>query len=200
MATETARTAPRAMRADARRNYDRLLTAARTAFTEHGTDASLEEVARHAGVGIGTLYRHFPNRRALISAVFQSEADALLARSRELLDAEQPCTALVDWLRALIRHAGTYRGLSRALMTASHDDTSELSRCNVPMRAAGGALLTRAQRAGVVRADVEILDLLQLTNAIALAVEETPDDPALADRLLTLTLLGLKPSSTPDDC
>ncbi|KAF4406693.1 TetR family transcriptional regulator [Streptomyces sp. Ru87] len=181
------------MRADARRNYDRLLAEARAAFTEHGADASLEDLARRAGVGIGTLYRHFPGRHALLCAVFESEVDALLARSRELLEAEQPCAALVDWLRALIGHAGTYRGLSRALMTASRDDNSELSRCNAPIRAAGGALLARAQHAGSVRDDVEIGDLLQLTNAIALAVEETPDDPGLAERLLTLTLLGLRP-------
>ncbi|MFG2193198.1 TetR/AcrR family transcriptional regulator [Streptomyces sp. NPDC048639] len=180
------------MRADARRNYERLLTEARTAFTEHGTDASLEDIAKRAGVGIGTLYRHFPNRYALMCAVFQGEVDGLLARSRELLGAEQPCTALVEWLRAIIAHASTYRGLARALMSASHDAHSALSRCSVPMGEAGSALLVRAQQAGAVRPGVEIGDLMQLTNAIALAVEESPGDPELADRLLALTLTGLK--------
>jgi AcrR family transcriptional regulator len=161
------------MRADARRNRDRLVAEARAAFAEYGADASLEDVARRAGVGIGTLYRHFPNRHAL-------------------LDDPQPCTALVAWLRAIITHAGEYRGLSRALMSASHDDGSALARCSGPMREAGSALLARAQRAGAVRPGVSIGDLLQLTNAIALAAEETPDDPELADRLLTLTLRGLK--------
>ncbi|MFF4285270.1 MULTISPECIES: TetR/AcrR family transcriptional regulator [Streptomyces] len=183
----------RPMRADARRNYERLLTEARTAFTEHGTDTSLEDIARRAGVGIGTLYRHFPNRTALMGAVFQSEVDALLGYARELADAPQPCAALVDWLRAIITHASTYRGLSRALMTASADESSGMARCSVPMREAGGALLARAQQAGAVRPDVNISDLMQLTNGIALAVEESPDDPQLADRLLTLTLTGLKP-------
>lgn len=188
-----ARTADvRPMRADARRNYERLLTEARTAFTEHGTDTSLEDIARRAGVGIGTLYRHFPNRTALMGAVFQGEVDALLAHARELADAPQPCAALVEWLRAIITHASTYRGLSRALMTASADDSSGMARCSVPMREAGDALLTRAQRAGAVRPDVSISDLMQLTNGISLAVEESPDDPQLADRLLTLTLSGLK--------
>ncbi|MGP4002202.1 TetR/AcrR family transcriptional regulator [Streptomyces sp. 8N706] len=196
MATETAAHSARPMRADARRNYERLLAEARTAFTEHGTDASLEDIARRAGVGIGTLYRHFPNRYALMGAVFQGEVDALLARSRELLDAEQPCAGLVDWLRAIIHHAGTYRGLARALMSASHDTTSALARCSVPMREAGSALLVRAQQAGAVRRDVEIADLMQLINAIALAVEETPDDPDLADRLLALTFTGLKADNT----
>ncbi|GAU65118.1 putative TetR family transcriptional regulator [Streptomyces sp. NBRC 110611] len=193
VATVPARTRDaRPMRADARRNYERLLTEARTAFTEHGTDTSLEDIARRAGVGIGTLYRHFPNRTALMGAVFQSEVDALLAYAKELADAPQPCAALVDWLRAIIAHASTYRGLSRALMSASTDESSGMARCSMPMREAGGALLARAQQAGAVRPDVNINDLMQLTNGIALAVEESPDDPRLADRLLTLTLSGLK--------
>ncbi|MFJ8926762.1 MULTISPECIES: helix-turn-helix domain-containing protein [unclassified Streptomyces] len=181
----------RRMRADARRNYERLLAQARIAFAEHGTGASLEEVARAAGVGIGTLYRHFPNRHALMSAVFEEAVNDLLARSRALLDAPQPCTALVTWLREIITHASEYRGLSRALMSASQDASSALARCSDPMREAGQALLSRAQRAGAVRQDVSMGDLLQLTNAIALAAEETPSDPGLADRLLRLTLRGI---------
>ncbi|WP_052863848.1 TetR/AcrR family transcriptional regulator [Streptomyces niger] len=193
MATETAPTdSARPMRADARRNYERLLAEARTAFTERGTDASLEDIARRAGVGIGTLYRHFPNRTALMGAVFQCEVDTLLARARDLGDAPQPCAALVEWLRAIITHASTYRGLSRALMAAPADESSGLARCSRPMREAGSVLLTRAQESGAVRPDVDIRDLMQLTNGIALAAEESPDDPELADRLLTLTLTGLK--------
>ncbi|MEU4494350.1 TetR/AcrR family transcriptional regulator [Streptomyces sp. NBC_00210] len=180
------------MRADARRNYERLLTEARVVFAEHGTDASLEEIARRSGVGIGTLYRHFPNRHAMMSAVFQEALTSLLQRSRELSSAEQPCGALVEWLRAIITHAGEYRGLARALMSASHDESSALSQCSVPMREAGERLLVRAQESGAVRGDVSIGDLMQLTNAIALAAEEEPGDPELADRLLMLTLRGLK--------
>ncbi|AZP23500.1 TetR/AcrR family transcriptional regulator [Streptomyces aquilus] len=179
------------MRADARRNYERLLTEARTAFAAHGAEASLEDVARRAGVGIGTLYRHFPNRNALLSAVFEDAVADLLARSRELLADPNPCTALVTWLREIVTHAGEYRGLARALMAVSHDDTSALARCNDPIREAGGALLARAQEAGAVRKDVAIADLLQLTHAIALAAEEAPGDDHLADRLLQLTLRGL---------
>lgn len=192
MVGSTAPTPPRPMRADARRNYDRLLAEARGSFGAHGTDASLEDVARRAGVGIGTLYRHFPTRQALLSAVFQDALAALLERSRQLADSDRPCDALVDWLRALITHAGEYRGLSRALMSASHDKTSALSQCSVPLREAGERLLVRAQDAGRVRPEASIEDLMQLTNAIALAAEQSPDDPELADRLLTLTLKGLK--------
>ncbi|MFF4402386.1 TetR/AcrR family transcriptional regulator [Streptomyces sp. NPDC001480] len=180
------------MRADARRNHDRLLAEARAAFAAHGTDASLEDVARRAGVGIGTLYRHFPNRHALMSAVFEDAVSELLARARELLDSPEPCSALVTWLREMVTHAGEYRGLARALMSVTAEPSSALARCSTPIREAGGALLARAQESGAVRADVSIGDLLQLTHAIALAAEESPADPDLADRLLRLTLRGLK--------
>ncbi|MGW1108426.1 TetR/AcrR family transcriptional regulator [Streptomyces sp. NPDC002540] len=192
MAMSTAQTSARPMRADARRNYDRLLGEARTAFAEHGTDASLEDIARRAGVGIGTLYRHFPNRHALLNAVFQEALTSLINRSRELAGARQPCRGLVEWLGAIITHAGEYRGLAQALMSTSRDETSALSQCNVPLREAGAVLLERAQASGAVRADVSIDDLMQLTNAIALAAEQSPDDPELANRLLMLTLQGLK--------
>ncbi|WP_405732112.1 TetR/AcrR family transcriptional regulator [Streptomyces sp. NBC_00028] len=188
----TAAPAPtRAMRADARRNYERLLTEARSAFATHGAEASLEDVARRAGVGIGTLYRHFPNRNALLSAVFEDAVADLLARSRELLADPNPCAALVTWLREIVTHASEYRGLARQLMSVTSDDTSALARCSDPIREAGSALLARAQEAGAVRGDVAITDLLQLTHAIALAAEESPGDEDLADRLLQLTLRGL---------
>ncbi|MFJ6695873.1 TetR/AcrR family transcriptional regulator [Streptomyces sp. NPDC091272] len=203
--------AARAMRADARRNYDRLLAEASDAFAAHGTDASLEEVARRAGVGIGTLYRHFPSRHALMSAVFQDAVDELLSRAQELAEAPAPCEALVGWLRAIITHASEYRGLARALMSASGTDAdtdtstgtgtdavkntaaSAMSACSIPMREAGTVLLVRAQHSGAVRPDVSIRDLMQLTNAIALAAEQSPDDPELADRLLSLAVRGLRP-------
>nr|WSW67171.1 TetR/AcrR family transcriptional regulator [Streptomyces sp. NBC_00995] len=201
MAISTAGTPVRApdrpMRADARRNYERLLTEARDSFAAHGTDASLEDVARRAGVGIGTLYRHFPTRHALMSAVFQEAVAALIARSRELAGAQEPCTGLVEWLGALITHAGEYRGLAQALMSTCRDETSALSPCNVPLREAGSVLLARAQSSGAVRAEVSMDDLMQLTNAIALAAEQSPDDPELAQRLLTLTLRGLSSSGPP---
>lgn len=191
MATSQAGAPARPMRADARRNYGRLLAEARTAFAEHGTDASLEDVARRAGVGIGTLYRHFPTRHALMSAVFQEAVTSLITRSRELAGAERPCAALVEWLGAIVTHAGEYRGLAQALMSTCRDESSALARCNTPLREAGSTLLTRAQSSGAVRPDVSIDDLMQLTNAIALAAEQSPDEPELADRLLKLTLRGL---------
>ncbi|MFF8956498.1 TetR/AcrR family transcriptional regulator [Streptomyces sp. NPDC014894] len=193
MAISTVTGSARPMRADARRNYERLLTEARAVFAARGTDASLEEIARRSGVGIGTLYRHFPNRQAVMNAVFQDAVDALLDRSDELARSERPCRALIEWLRALITHASEYRGLSGALMSASQDESSALSQCCVPLYEAGDRLLGRARESGAVRGDVSVGDLMQLTNAIALAAEQTPDDPGLPDRLLTLTLRGLQP-------
>ncbi|MFE5733167.1 TetR/AcrR family transcriptional regulator [Streptomyces sp. NPDC056528] len=180
------------MRADARRNHERLLAEARAAFADRGADAPLEEIARRAGVGIGTLYRHFPTRADLLNGVFQDALEELLDRSRVLADADDPCRALVEWLRALAVHAGEYRGLAHALMSASYDRSSALSRCSDPLREAGERLLGRAREAGRVRADVSIGDLMQLTNAIALAAEQSPEDAELTDRLLALTLRGIE--------
>ncbi|MET9954648.1 helix-turn-helix domain-containing protein [Streptomyces sp. NPDC006339] len=180
------------MRADARRNHARLLAEARAAFAAHGTDASLEDIARRAGVGIGTLYRHFPSREALLGAVFQDALAALLDRSAELAEAPDPCAALVSWLRTLIAHAGEYRGLAIVLMSVAEDGSSVLAGCGEPLRAAGEPLLARARETGAVRADVSIGDLMKLTHAIALAAERSPEDPELADRLLDLTVRGLR--------
>src|SRR5215468_5075066 len=104
-------------RADARRNYERLLTAASAAFAEHGADdVSLEEIARRAGVGIGTLYRHFPARQALLEAVYKDQVDGLDALASKLLVAESPGAALGEWMRAFVGFARTKRSLSSALV------------------------------------------------------------------------------------
>jgi AcrR family transcriptional regulator len=197
MTTGTAgRTRPQ--RADARRNYERLLTEARTVIAERGADASLEEIARRSGVGIGTLYRHFPNRHAVLGAVFEEAVAGLAARAEELERAPDPLAALRLWLRELIGCAGRYRGLSGALLTASQVPGSVLARsCAGPLAEAGGKLLDRAAAAGSVRADVPAGDLLRLTNAVALASERAPEDPDLTDRLLALVLRGLRPDPAP---
>src|SRR5216683_1164509 len=106
----TQRRADRGMRADARRNYERLLSAAAAAFATRGADdVSLEEIARRAGVGIGTLYRHFPTRQALLEAVYRDQVEALRARADELAEAESPGDALAEWLRAMVKFSSTKR-------------------------------------------------------------------------------------------
>jgi AcrR family transcriptional regulator len=181
-------TNPRPKRADARRNYERLLTEARTAFIEQGTDTPLEEIARRADVGIGTLYRHFPDRTALIEAAFQSKVDAIVEAAGEQLKATSPTEGLTTWLRSLITASMQFRGVGAALVGSE----ATLAACKTPLREAGRALLERAQQAGEVRQDADIPDLLRLTHAIGLAAEAVPEDPELADRLLALTVDGLR--------
>jgi AcrR family transcriptional regulator len=181
----------RPMRADARRNYDRLIAAADAAFTDHGAEASLEDIARRAGVGIGTLYRHFPNRTALLEAVYLDRVEALCARADGLQQTQPPGQALADWLRALAAHNITYRGLKGLLLTAMRDETSPLSSCRGLLTSAAAGLLGRAQEAGAVRSDVEPAELLKLVHAVVVASEFSPDQAAQVERLLTVMLDGL---------
>jgi AcrR family transcriptional regulator len=177
------------MRADAQRNYDRLLEEARQAFVVHGTDVALEDIARHAGVGIGTLYRHFPDRYALMSAVFEQELDQLSARADELLTADDPAAALTTWLYAVAVQSIPYRGLAVCIMGATG---ARMSACKALLRRSGGALLKRAQDAGEVRADAQISDLIKLTYAIVLATETSPDERGLFTRLMSLVVDGMR--------
>src|SRR5215831_17923693 len=115
---------PRPMRADAQRNYARLLDAASAAFVEHGADdVSLEEIARRAGVGIGTLYRHFPTRQALLEAVYRDQVELLRARAEELLNDGSPGDAFAAWLRALAAFSATKRSLSSAMLATLGKDS-----------------------------------------------------------------------------
>lgn len=184
----------RPMRADARRNYERLLDAARAAFAEHGTDAPLDDIAKRAGVGSGTLYRHFPTRLALIEAVFRLQIQSLTDQAGELLDLPDAGDALMRFLQTVVAHSNTYRGLASALMAALHDEGSELSRsCHTMVYGAAGRLLDRAKREGAVRPDIDLSDLLKMTNGVALAGAQNSDDPQLTTRLLTLLVKGLQP-------
>ncbi|MGH2600730.1 MAG: TetR/AcrR family transcriptional regulator [Dehalococcoidia bacterium] len=180
------------MRADARRNYQRLLAEAKAAFAEHGPDASLDDIARRAGVGIGTLYRHFPTRLALQEAVIREQTDALRARAEELLASPSPGDALAIWLRANLALASMSHGLGGAVMNTMLDGETGLSSSCTLMSAAAEALLVRAQQSGVVRADADIASVLRLANAIALATLDAPDRAAQSERLLSLVLDGLR--------
>jgi AcrR family transcriptional regulator len=178
---------PRPMRADAQRNYERLLSAAAAAFTEHGADdVSLEEIARRAGVGIGTLYRHFPTRQALLEAVYREQVEAVRAAAEEQLQSDAPGEALAAWLRVLVDFSSTKHSLTTALL-ATMDKDSEL------IRGAAEALLARAQEAGAVRADVDAKDLIRLVHAVNLAAQYGPADPGQRDRMLGFILDGLRP-------
>lgn len=186
---------PRPMRADARRNYDRLVTAARAAFAEQGAEASLDDIARRAGVGPGTLYRHFPTRLALLEAVYRDDVTALCTQAEELARAEPPEQALAAWMRTFVRYATGKRGLVAALKeTLGEQTTPFFTECSTALRAAAGMLLTAAQQAGAVRTEANVPDLLKLVHGISVVTEHAIDDPGQADRLLSVVLDGLRPT------
>jgi AcrR family transcriptional regulator len=191
-ATGPASQAGTPMRADARRNYQRLLAAAAAAFAEHGADdVSLEEIARRAGVGIGTLYRHFPARQALLEAVYQDQVDGLEVLAGKLAAAESPGDALAEWLRAFVAFGRTKRSLSSALVATIGNNSEFLSSCSTTLRTCTDMLLDRAKQAGMVRADVRSADVLRLSHGLILATDAAPSDPGQADRLLGLLVDGL---------
>ncbi|MFD2472294.1 TetR/AcrR family transcriptional regulator [Amycolatopsis silviterrae] len=172
------------MRADAQRNYDRLVAAARSAFAEQGADAALDDIAQRAGVGNATLYRHFPTRQALLEAVFRDHIDALCHRAGELTAAPSPGAALKEWLGEVIAYGSAERGLAAAL---GEDGSS----CRAAVFEAAQGLLTRAQEAGEVRREVSVGQVFKLVNAVALVTETEPDPAGQAAGLLDLVFHGL---------
>src|SRR3954464_1770903 len=171
MATNVTETSPQTLltrpkRADARRNYDKVLAAAREAFAAGGESTSLEEIARRAGVGIGTLYRHFPNRQALVQALYIHEVEDA-CRSAAELDGAEPWEALEGWFERLIAYIGTKRALAHELLNYLEPEAALFQVCRASLFDAGEPLLTRAQEAGVVRPDVTIAEVIQMVIGIA---------------------------------
>jgi AcrR family transcriptional regulator len=184
---------PRPKRADARRNYDKVMAAARDAFAEGGEATSLEEIARRAGVGIGTLYRNFPNRQALIEAVYVGEVEEVCRSASELVDLE-PWEALNAWFERLLGYMATKRALAAELFNYVDHDASLFKSCRTTLFGAGEPLLKRAQEAGVVRPDVTIAEVIQMVMGIA---KLPAGDPRQIENILGVALDGLryKPSS-----
>jgi len=173
-------------RAEAQRNRERLLDTAREIFAERGVSASLNDIARQAGIGNATVYRHFPSRRELIVAVYAEEVTALCAQGEALMGHTHPVDALFSWLRAFVAHVATKRDLALAIPTdgqrsALFDDW------HAAMRATAARLLTRARSADTPDADLDASDLLVLTSGIALS----STDSEQVDRCLTLVRRGL---------
>ncbi|HEY3688117.1 MAG TPA: helix-turn-helix domain-containing protein, partial [Streptosporangiaceae bacterium] len=176
-----------------RRNYERLVEQARIAFAESGVDASLDDIARRAGVASGTLYRHFPTRLDLVEAVLAGQIAELAEAGRGLLTAGDAFDAVAAWLRAALAHALTYRGLAAAVMNAALDRGNDAAAAwHGELFEVGAALLTRARQSGAITADTDEADLLKMVGAIAWAVQDAPDARAQSDRLLTLLLNGLR--------
>jgi AcrR family transcriptional regulator len=188
LGTPTQELIPRPKRADARRNYEKVLAAAREAFAEGGEATSLEEIARRAGVGIGTLYRHFPNRQALLEAVYVDEVEEVCRSAAELADAE-PWEALNGWFERLSGYLATKRALAAELLDYMDKDASLFQACRTSLFEAGEPLLKRAQEAGEVRPDVTIADVIQMVAGIG---KIPTSDPAQVDHILRIALDGLR--------
>src|SRR3954467_11837920 len=139
----------RPKRADALRNYEKLVAAAREAFTEADRSASLEDIARRAGVGIGTLYRNFPTRSDLVEAVYVDEVEAMARSAGELAELE-PWEALTSWLQRFVGYVATKQALAEELFAVAERDAAVFADCRTMLHAAGEPLLRRAQEAGIV--------------------------------------------------
>jgi AcrR family transcriptional regulator len=196
--TDSPNAARPVLRADARRNRQRLLDAARPAFVEHGATASLDDIARAAGVGIGTLYRHFPTREALVEAVIHDSLDGLCELSAELVaaDDDDPFDGVRTWLRAMVVHAAAFRGLAESLLVGRAGDDALGAACDT-LQAAGAAVFDRAQRLGHLRPDATAADAIDLAASVAWITTQAPTGPDQPDRLLDVVLDGLRPQPTP---
>lgn len=180
----------RPMRADARRNYERLVDAARKVFADQGGGASMEAIAKQAGVGAGTLYRHFPKRIDLVEAVYREDVDVLVDSAERGLTEVDPWTALEAWLHAYIDYGRAKRTFLNELHEAfeKNPDLKPASRDRI--WAACNRVLARAQEAGSARSDIDGEDLMQLVSPMCMNSTLTPEQ---GGRLLTMVLDGLRP-------
>jgi AcrR family transcriptional regulator len=184
--------ADRGLRADAKRNRDALLESAAQAFTEHGTAASLEDVARRAGVGIGTLYRHFPTRDALVEAAYRHGVEELCDSADELLATQAPDLALQAWMLQFVGYVATKRGLAGTLKLSAPDTHAELfAYVHERMRQAMNSLVKAASAAGLIRADVDGFDLIRALGGICMVSDQTGWQEQ-ARRLVSLLMDGLR--------
>ncbi|WP_019927346.1 TetR/AcrR family transcriptional regulator [Nocardia sp. BMG111209] len=184
---------PSPRRTDARRNRLALIAAAAEVFAAQGANAALDTIARAAGVGNATMYRHFPTRDAMIEAVLAERYRELATHAEELAHAEAADTALFTWLAEFVAYIQTFRGLSELVLATLRDHDSALYASCKAMRTSAAELLTRAQRTGAVRADIDASDLFTHAAGIAWAAQHTPTgDPDRTARLLGVLADGLR--------
>ncbi|GHH61184.1 TetR family transcriptional regulator [Kitasatospora indigofera] len=183
--------AQRPKRADGQRNYDAILAAARRAFEADGSDASLEDVAGRAGVAIGTLYRHFPTRAALVEAATRDGLSELVALAERPADGEDALETLTEWMGQAVRHFSTFRGLVGILARSMYDEGTPSHAMCAAMHRGGAELLGAAQRAGRVRADLTTDELFDLLSGAAWVRENAGPGRDGGPRFLALVLEGL---------
>ena len=183
--------AAKPLRADARRNRDLLLEKAAEAFEQRGVEAPLDEIARQAGVGIGTLYRHYPTRDALVKAVYRREVETLCERVDELRAEHDAVTALSIWMRSFAVYVARKRGMATALKAMIGADSELFRESHQRIEAAITALVRAAADAGAIRSDVEPMDLLRGMSGICMAGDATAGSEQTA-RLVDLLLDGMR--------
>ena len=192
MATKRPLPAQRKPRADAERNRDRVLEVAKEAFTRSGADASLDDIAKQAGVGAGTLYRHFPSREALIEAVYRTEVEKLAAAERSFAETMPPIEALRAWMLLFVDYIATKKIIAPALNTlvGGHSKVFEASYSQI--WEAIRALVKRAIKSGDIRKDLDPIDLLRALIGVS-NVASSPDWQQSARRLVDILITGSRP-------
>ncbi|MFD9093892.1 TetR/AcrR family transcriptional regulator [Streptomyces collinus] len=186
----------RPMRADARRNYERLLTVAAEAFAEHGENASLDDIAKRAGVGAGTLYRHFPTRQDLLEAAYVDRMQAMADRAGEFAARLPPGEALTEWLHEVCVGTIQVRGMKALLGSAVSDGGFAADTvCGTRLKDAARRLVEAAQHDGSLRPDVEPIEVLRLAHGVASASELAGGRGQQIRRYLTLLTEGLRPAA-----
>ena len=193
MAVKRSQSTPRKPRADAQRNRERILDVAKTAFTRQGAETSLDDIAKQAGVGAGTLYRHFPTRDDLLVAVYRSELEKLAAAERKFAEAMPPLEALRAWMQLFINYIATKKIIAPALnaMVGSHSKVLEASHAEI--HGAISALVKRAIESGDVREDIDALDLLRALVGVSY-VASGPEWQQSARRLVEILISGSRPA------
>jgi AcrR family transcriptional regulator len=176
------------------RNHELLIAAAAAAFSAKGAEVPLEDIARDAGVGIGTLYRHFPTRESLVEAVYRHEVDLLCARADELLATRPPDQALEEWMQLFVRHVATKRGMLSVLKPMLSSNPTFFAETKGRATAAATKLLEAGVAAGTVRADIDGGDLLRAVGGICMSTDQERSDAS--DRLVGLLFDGLRHGAT----
>jgi AcrR family transcriptional regulator len=192
MAAQVRKPAPRKLRADARRNRERILEIAKEAFTRSGGNINLDEVARHAGIGPGTLYRHFPTRDALLEAVYRSEVEKLAAAEREFAETMPPVEALRAWMLLFVDYIAAKQIIAPALSTIMGGASKVFESTGNQIKGAIRTLVNRAIESGDIRPDLDPLDLLRALIGVS-NVASAPDWPQSARRLVHILIAGSRP-------
>lgn len=187
------RPARRSRRSDAQLNYDRLVAVARTATEERGERISLEDIARQAGVAIGTLYNHFPTRQDLLAATFIDETEELRARAVELINAAVPADALREWLHLHLQYSARGRGLGALVMSWKYVEGSDMQVAFQAMREAGEQLFGRAVDNGDVRGGVQLIDMLRLIWGMEFICAQATAPPERVNAMFDVVIAGLRP-------